>query len=303
MNKPIKTAVFPVGGLGTRFLPATKSMPKEMLPVASKPLIQYAFEEAVEAGIEQFIFITGRNKNAISNHFDHSYELESILLDKGKGDLLAMSRDWMPAAGQTAFVRQQKPLGLGHAVWCARHLISNEPFAVLLADDMFLSPGGSLTKQMVDAYAKAGGGNIIAISDVPREHTERYGIIEGKTLENGLINISSMVEKPKPSAAPSTLAISGRYILQPEIFDYLEEHKTGSGGEIQLTDAMAAMLKSSPFYGYVFEGKRFDCGNQLGFLDANIAFALKEASDRESVLDILRHYTNENADSKQRANG
>jgi UTP--glucose-1-phosphate uridylyltransferase len=289
---PVRTAVFPVGGLGTRFLPATKSMPKEMLPVASKPLIQYAYEEAVEAGIEQFIFITGRNKNAISNHFDHSYELEQTLHDKGKDDFLASVRDWMPGAGQTAFVRQQSPLGLGHAVWCARNLIGDQPFAVLLADDMFMTPKGSLLKQMVTAYEKSGGGNIIAVSEIPREQTDRYGIVVGqKQVGNDLVKITDMVEKPKPAEAPSTLAISGRYILTPDIFASLEKGVKGSGGEIQLTDAMASRLGDEPYYGYIFEGRRFDCGDKLGFLEANIAFALEEAKDKNAIRDILRQYS------------
>jgi UTP--glucose-1-phosphate uridylyltransferase len=287
--KRLRKAVFPVGGLGTRFLPATKSLPKEMLPVASKPLIQYAFEEAVAAGIEEFIFITGRNKNAISNHFDHSYELQNVLTEKEKADELFITRGWLPDAGHIAFVRQQEPLGLGHAVWCARNFIGEEPFAVLLADEMMLVKGGFL-KQMAENYHQHGG-NHIAVADVAREHTSRYGIIDPETDDGGLIKIRGMVEKPKPENAPSTLSITGRYILQPEIFSYLEQGKRGSGNEIQLTDAMAQMLGSSPFYGVRCNGRRFDCGSQLGFLEANIAYALEQESMREQVREMLKKYS------------
>lgn len=287
--KPLRKAVFPVGGLGTRFLPVTKALPKEMLPVASKPLIHYAFEEARAAGIEEFIFITGRNKNAISNHFDHSYELQHHLSDKEKAEELALTRDWLPAAGHIAFVRQQEPLGLGHAVWCARHFIGNEPFAVLLADEMLLHKGGFL-KEMANIYHKRGG-NVIALAETKREETRKYGIIDPESEDAEVIKIKGMVEKPKPEEAPSTLSITGRYILQPEIFDFLAQGKRGSGGEIQLTDAMAAMLPTSPFYGMRFKGKRFDCGNKLGFLEANIAYALEEEDMRDAVLGILQGFS------------
>jgi UTP--glucose-1-phosphate uridylyltransferase len=287
-HKRLRKAVFPVGGLGTRFLPVTKSLPKEMLPVASKPLIQYAFEEAVAAGIEEFIFITGRNKNAISNHFDHSYELQRVLSEKEKEEELHITKGWLPHAGQIAFVRQQEPLGLGHAVWCARNFIGNEPFAVLLADEMMLVKDGFL-KQMVENYHQHGG-NHIAVAEVPREQTSRYGIIDPEATDGPLIKIRGMVEKPDPQYAPSTLSITGRYILQPEIFDYLEKGKRGSGNEIQLTDAMAQMLTSSPFYAVKCDGKRFDCGNQLGFLEANIAYALEQPAMREKVLELLKNY-------------
>lgn len=286
--KRLRKAVFPVGGLGTRFLPVTKSLPKEMLPVASKPLIQYAFEEAAAAGIEQFIFITGRNKNAISNHFDHSYELQKVLSEKEKEEELHITRGWLPHAGQIAFVRQQEPLGLGHAVWCARNFIGDEPFAVLLADEMMLVKDGFL-KQMADSYHQYGG-NHVAVADVPRERTKSYGIIDPDYTDGPLIKIRGMVEKPDPAYAPSTLSITGRYILQPEIFGYLEKGKRGSGNEIQLTDAMAQMLGESPFYANKFDGKRFDCGNQLGFLEANIAYALEQESMYDHVQALLKTY-------------
>lgn len=286
--KRLRKAVFPVGGLGTRFLPATKSMPKEMLPVASKPLIQYAFEEALAAGIEQFIFVTGRNKNAISNHFDHSYELQQHLSEKDKARELGLAREWLPPAGQVAFVRQQEPLGLGHAVWCARNFIGDEPFAVLLADEMLLHKGGFL-KEMATLYNETGG-NIIGLAEVEREHIKRYGIIDPEQHEGGIIRIRGMVEKPEPEAAPSNLCIIGRYILQPEIFSYLERGKRGSGGEIQLTDSMADMLATSPFYGLPFTGRRFDCGNPLGFLEANIAYALEQHENTAAVKKMLQEF-------------
>ncbi|MCH2038810.1 MAG: UTP--glucose-1-phosphate uridylyltransferase GalU, partial [Rickettsiales bacterium] len=273
MSSKIRKVVFPVGGLGTRFLPATKSMPKEMLPVNTKPLIQYAFEEAQKAGIEEFIFITGRNKNAISNHFDHAYELQSVLTEKEKQELLVQTKDWLPTAGNIAFVRQQAPLGLGHAVWCARNFIGDEPFAVMLADELILSQKGMLA-EMVEAYEKVGG-NIIGLHEVPNEHTDRYGIAKVDTYDESMCRIDKMVEKPKIQDAPSNLALIGRYILQPEIFTFLENQKRGSGGEIQLTDSMQSMLDDDGrFYGVVSSGNRYDCGNRIGFLEANIAFSL-----------------------------
>ncbi len=286
--KRLRKAVFPVGGLGTRFLPATKSMPKEMLPVASKPLIQYAFEEALQAGIEQFIFITGRNKNAISNHFDHSYELQQHLSEKDKAYELELAKGWLPPAGQVAFVRQQEPLGLGHAVWCARNFIGDEPFAVLLADEMLLHPGGFL-KEMANLYHERGG-NIIGLAEVERAHIQRYGIIDPATQEGDIVSIRGMVEKPAPEAAPSNLCIIGRYILQPEIFTYLERGNRGSGGEIQLTDSMADMVETSPFYGVTYHGKRFDCGNPLGFLEANIAYALDQQENKTAIKQMLQEF-------------
>lgn len=273
----IKKAVFPVGGLGTRFLPATKALPKEMLPIASKPLIQHAFEEARDAGIEEFIFITGRNKNIITNHFDCVYELESHLSKKDKHDALELTRNWVPDAGNIAFIRQQHPLGLGHAVWCARHFIKDEPFAVLLADELFLSnKSSSLLSEMVKKYNKAPG-NIVAVSEVEKHLTDRYGIVKPKgDFESGMVKILDMVEKPKPADAPSNISIVGRYILEPGIFNRLEKTEKGSGGEIQLTDAIKSMIKSTDTYGYMLDGKRLDCGNPLGFLQANIEFAMRD---------------------------
>ncbi len=272
----VRKAVFPVGGLGTRFLPATKSMPKEMLPVVDKPIIHYAFEEARDAGIEQFIFITGRNKNAISNHFDHSYELENILTAKNKKKELALTRGWVPPAGNIFFTRQQEPMGLGHAVWCARHLIGDEPFAVILADDMVLSETPAL-KQMCQAYGNLGG-NMLAVTEIPREHTASYGIVDidtkAKPADARAVKAKGLVEKPKPEDAPSTLSIIGRYILQPEIFQALSKQEPGAGGEIQLTDAISSLIKTQAVYGYKYEGTRYDCGGLTGFVAANVAYAL-----------------------------
>lgn len=287
MTIKIKKAVFPVGGLGTRFLPATKSTPKEMLPVANKPLIQYAFEEAKNAGIEEFIFITGRNKNAINNHFDHAYELQSNLDEKGKEKELKEVISWMPMAGQIAFVRQQEPLGLGHAVWCARNFIGNEPFVVILADEMILDRNNFL-KSMIDFQSQTEtNSSVVAVAPVDNQDLNKYGIIKA---DNNSKKILDMVEKPAINEAPSNLAINGRYILQPEIFNYLSKCQKGSGGEIQLTDAMKAMAKDYPFYYKTFEGIRFDCGNVLGFLEANIAFALENPKIKNEFLTILKKY-------------
>ena len=288
MAQKIRKVVFPVGGLGTRFLPATKAIAKEMLPVVDKPLIHYAFDEAREAGIEQFIFVTGRNKNAITNHFDNSYELQRILTDKNKQKELELTKQWMPQAGKIIFTRQQEPLGLGHAVWCARHWIGDEPFAVILADDLVLSQKPCL-KQMIDAYEQAPG-NMAAVMDVPREKTSSYGILDISEEKGDLVKATGLVEKPKPEDAPSTLSIIGRYILQPGIFDELEKGKPGAGGEIQLTDAISRMIGSTDFHGYRFEGVRYDCGQQAGFLEANIAFAMQREDLREAVKEFLPKY-------------
>ncbi|MCH7931165.1 MAG: UTP--glucose-1-phosphate uridylyltransferase GalU [Proteobacteria bacterium] len=288
MPQPIKKAVFPVGGLGTRFLPATKAMPKEMLTVVDKPLIHYAVEEAKAAGIEEFIFVTGRGKSAIEDHFDHSHELQDTLAARGKTEALAALRDWLPGPGQVAYTRQQEPLGLGHAVWCARHLVGDEPFAVLLADDLVLAETPCL-KQLVDAYAETGG-NLVAVMDVPREHTGRYGILDVSSDDGHRVEVAGLVEKPDPAVAPSTLSIIGRYILLPEVFGHLARQESGAGGEIQLTDAMARMIGGSPFHGVRFEGRRFDCGDRVGFVHANVAFALARDDLRDDVEAFLRAY-------------
>ncbi len=287
-QKKIKKVVFPVGGLGTRFLPATKSLPKEMLPVFNKPLIQYAFEEAVNAGIEEFIFITGRNKNSINNHFDHAYELREVLNKKSKQTELELTTKWMPQAGQIAFIRQQEPLGLGHAVWCARNFIGDEPFAVILADELLKSESGFL-KEMVETYEAQGqaDANIMGVYPVAKEHTNKYGII-AYSQEGQQLKITDMVEKPEPQDAPSNLALVGRYILQPGIFAELAKQEKGSGGEIQLTDAMAKLNNGQNFYAAKFAGERFDCGNPLGFLEANIAFG--HAAYPEQVAELVKKY-------------
>lgn len=285
MTHKVKKAVFPVGGLGTRFLPATKAMPKEMLPVVDKPLIQYAVEEAKAAGIEEFIFVTGRGKSAIEDHFDHSFELQNTLASHGKTAMLQEVISPVMEPGQICYVRQQEPLGLGHAVWCARHLIGDEPFAVLLADDLIKSNTPCL-KQMVAAHA-ALGGNMVAVMDVPRAHTSRYGILAPGKTAGDVTEVKGLVEKPPVEHAPSTLAVIGRYILQPDVFRHLSDQEKGAGGEIQLTDAMAKMLGAMPFNGLRFEGKRFDCGDKVGFLSANISFALERPDMRDGVLSFL----------------
>ena len=285
MVKPVRKAVFPVAGQGTRFLPATKAMPKEMLTIVDRPLIQYAVDEAREAGIEEFIFVTGRAKSAIEDHFDHSAELERSLEESGKQDALAAISEWVPEPGQISYTRQQKPLGLGHAVWCARYHIHDEPFAVLLADDLILAKPGCL-KQMLEIYNDVGG-NVVAAEDVPREHTARYGILDVVEDDGRLARAKGLVEKPDPDAAPSTLSIIGRYILQPEVFVELDRPEKGAGGEIQLTDAMARTIGDVPFHGFRFDGKRYDCGNKLGFIEANIAFALDRDEMKDEMADIL----------------
>ncbi|MBI1182589.1 MAG: UTP--glucose-1-phosphate uridylyltransferase GalU [Alphaproteobacteria bacterium] len=286
MNRQVRKAVFPVGGMGTRFLPATKAMPKEMLPVVDKPLIQYAVEEAQAAGIEEFIFVTGRGKTAIENHFDRSTELEALLAEKDKDEALNELLESMPKAGQVCYTRQMDPLGLGHAVWCARNLVGDEPFAVLLADDL-VKAETSCVKQMVDAYESVGG-NMVALMDVPPDHTSRYGIIAPGAVRGRLTEVTGLVEKPKPADAPSTQAVVGRYILQPEVFRHLAEQRRGAGGEIQLTDAMAQMIGSVPFHGYRFEGIRFDCGDKVGFLEANLAYALERDDLRDGVVSFIK---------------
>ena len=269
-STPLRKAVFPVGGLGTRFLPATKASPKEMLPVVDRPLIQYAVDEAIEAGIELMIFVTGRGKSAIEDHFDLAYELEATLRAKGKSlDLLHQTR---LAPGAVAYVRQQEPLGLGHAVWCARDIVGDEPFAVLLADDFMVGEPGCL-KQMVDAYNNTGG-NLICAQEVADGQTDRYGVIMPGARDGALTQVRGLVEKPAAGTAPSNLAVIGRYILQPEVMRVLAAQAVGAGGEIQLTDAMAQMIDDQPFYGLTFSGTRFDCGDKTGFVQATIATAL-----------------------------
>ena len=289
MYRPVRKAVFPVAGLGTRFLPATKAMPKEMLPIVDKPLIHYAVEEAKAAGIEQFFFVTSRGKSAIDDHFDRAFELEATLRERGKEDILAELEARLPEPGQIAYTRQQTPLGLGHAVWCARELVGDEPFAVLLADDLMVCEVPCLT-QMVAAYRETGG-NLAAIIEVPRAHTQRYGVLDVVHDDGKLVQARGVVEKPDPAAAPSTLTIIGRYIIQPEVFGHLARAEPGSGGEIQLTDALAKLINDGQaFHGLRFDGKRFDCGDKLGYLEANIALGLRHPELGAGLLNILSAY-------------
>ena len=287
--KPVRKAIFPVGGLGTRFLPATKALPKEMLPVVDKPLIEYAVDEARAAGIEEFIFVTGRGKTAIEDHFDSHYELEQTLRERGKAHELAQVNRAKFQPGQVAYVRQMAPLGLGHAVWCAHHLINDEPFAVLLADDLIQSDKPTLA-EMVEVYEEHGG-NVVSLMEVPDEHTSRYGVIEPGRDDGRLVEIRGLVEKPDPADAPSNLAIVGRYILQPHIMEHLGRGKSGAGNESQLTDSMLELVGSSPFHGLRLSGKRYDCGDKAGFLAAGVAFALNRedlgASFRERLIGLL----------------
>jgi len=268
----IRKAVFPVAGLGTRFLPATKAMPKEMLPIVDKPLIQYAVEEAFQSGIEQIIFVTGRNKEALEDHFDRHNGLESTLLEKNKTELLNSIKGIVPDKGTIIYTRQSKPLGLGHAIWCARDIVGNEPFAVLLADDLIKSETPVLA-QMLTAYEKIQS-SLVAVVEVPKNDTDKYGILDAEQSKEGLSKIRGLIEKPDPDEAPSNLAIIGRYILTPEIFTILDQKEKGAGGEIQLTDAMAKLLDTQSIFGLQFEGQRFDCGDKAGFQMANLSFAL-----------------------------
>jgi UTP--glucose-1-phosphate uridylyltransferase len=288
MTRRVRKAVFPVGGMGTRFLPATKAMPKEMLPVVDKPLIQYAVEEAAAAGCEHFIFVTGRGKNALEDHFDHNPELERILKERGKFDLVEAVTSWMPKSGQISYTRQSEPLGLGHAVWCARDLVADEPFAVLLPDDLILSKTACL-KQMAAVHTEVGG-HVVAVSDVPREHTKRYGILDVEHDNGRLARARGLVEKPDPDVAPSTLSIIGRYILHPAVFDVLDKKEKGAGGEIQLTDAISQTIGMVPFHGLRFEGARFDCGDKVGWLEANLAFALARDDMAEAARDLITRF-------------
>ncbi len=289
MKRRVRKAVFPVAGLGTRFLPATKAMPKEMLPVVDKPLIHYAVEEAKAAGIEQFFFVTSRQKSAIEDHFDHAFELETMLRERGKIDLLSELEARMPQPGQITYTRQQIPLGLGHAVWCARALVGDEPFAVLLADDLLLCERPCLA-QMIEAYARTGG-NLAAVVEVPREETRRYGVLDVIADDGRLARARGLVEKPDPAAAPSTLTIIGRYIIQPEVFAHLSCGKPGSNDEIQLTDALSKLIADGQaFHGVRFEGKRFDCGDKLGFLEATIALGLAHPELGMGLRQVLKSY-------------
>ena len=284
----IRTAVFPVAGLGTRMLPATKAIPKEMLPVVDKPIIQYAFDEARAAGIERFVFVTGRGKGAIEDHFDAAYELDDTLTKKGKLAELDSVTSWLPEPGALSFVRQPKPLGLGHAVWCARHLVGDEPFAVILVDDMVVADVACM-RQMVEAHNETRG-NIVAVEEVPAEHTDRYGVLDPLDDNGRLVSIKGLVEKPHPAEAPSRLAIIGRYILTPEVFSHLDRQQTGAGGEIQLTDAMAAMIGDQPFHGLRFAGQRYDCGTRLGYLEATVACAMARDDLRSGVRAVLERH-------------
>ena len=281
----IKKAIFPVGGLGTRFLPATKSMPKEMLPIVDKPLIQYAVEEAADAGIEQFIFVTSRGKSAIENHFDHSFELENNLLSKGKRDTLKTAQEMLKIPGSFAYVRQQEPAGLGHAIWCARHLIANEPVAVILADDLIY--GTSTIKEMINNYT---AGNMLAVMEVDKNEISSYGIITpGKVLSDNVTEILGLVEKPPADKAPSNEAVVGRYIIEPAVFDVLEKQNRGASNEIQLTDAIASRIGKSLCSGYKFSGERFDCGSKLGFIQANIKLSLQRSNINKELMSWLQH--------------
>ena len=288
MIKKLRKAVLPVAGLGTRFLPATKATAKEMLPVVDKPLIQYAVEEARAAGIEQFCLVTGRGKTALVEHFDVAYELEATLRERDKTEALASLKGAQSEPGSIVTVRQQVPLGLGHAIWCARAFIGDDPFAILLPDDLVLSEKPCLA-QLADAYYETGG-NVVAVTEVPPEQTNRYGILKVGRDDGRLVEVTGLVEKPEPKDAPSNLSIIGRYILMPEVIKYLALMERGAGNEVQLTDAMARLIGEQPFYGLRYEGHRFDCGDKIGFLEAQIAFALKRPEMADAVRGFLKKY-------------
>ncbi len=290
MIKTLRKAVLPVAGLGTRFLPATKAMPKEMLTVVDKPLIQYAVDEARAAGIEQFCMVTGRGKTALIDHFDIAFELEATLAERNKREALALLRSEAMPPGSITTVRQQVPLGLGHAIWCARTFIGDDPFAILLPDDLVLSETPCL-EQLADVYHKTGG-NVVAVTQVPHEQTNRYGILKIGATEGNLVEVTGLVEKPAPKDAPSDLSIIGRYVLLPQVVTYLSQMERGAGNEVQLTDAMAKMIGHTPFHGLKFEGKRFDCGDKVGFLEAQIAFALARPDLADAVRTFLKNYVN-----------
>jgi len=287
MAQRVRKAVLPVAGLGTRFLPATKAMPKEMLTVVDRPLIQYAIEECLAAGIEEFVFVTGRNKSALEDHFDAAYELEDTLVKRGKKRELKQTQEATIRPGNAIFTRQQQPLGLGHAVWCARELVGDEPFAVLLPDMLMAGEPGCLA-QMVAAYHEVGG-NMLAVEECDPARTDQYGIVGVGETVGKAFRITSMIEKPKPADAPSNLFINGRYILQPEIFALLGEHRRGVGNEIQLTDAMIALAAKQPFYGFRYHGRTYDCGSKAGLVQANVALALGRSDIAPAVADEMRN--------------
>jgi UTP--glucose-1-phosphate uridylyltransferase len=283
-HKPIRKAVFPVAGLGTRFLPATKAIPKEMLPIVDRPLIQYAVDEAREAGIEQMIFVTGRGKSAIEDHFDIAFELERTMLDRGKD--LSVLEPTRLGPGNCAYVRQQEPMGLGHAIWCARDIVGDEPFAIFLPDEFMHGSPGCMA-QMVAAYNETGG-NVISVLEVPRDKVSSYGVIDPGAQNGALTEVKGLVEKPAVEDAPSNLIISGRYILQPEVMRTLEHQEKGAGGEIQLTDAMAKMIGHQPFHAVTFAGKRYDCGSKVGYIEANLAIALERPDMADEIREIAK---------------
>jgi UTP--glucose-1-phosphate uridylyltransferase len=289
MSTPIRTAVFPVAGLGTRFLPATKAIPKEMLVVGDKPLIQHAVEEARASGIEQFIFVTSQGKTAIEDHFDVDLVLENTLIQRGRDDIVEMLRSNQLKPGEAIFIRQQRPLGLGHAVWCTRNLVGNQPFALILADDLILN-GAPCLKQMIEAYQKIGHGNFAAVMDVEPDQVSRYGILDIEKDENDIVQAKGVIEKPDTDQSPSNTAIVGRYILDPKIFDLLNVQQPKTGHEIQLTDSFNPLIKESGFFGVRFQGERFDCGTKEGWLEANIAYACSDASFRKHFQNILTKY-------------
>lgn len=286
----IRKAVFPVAGLGTRVLPATKAMPKEMLTIVDRPLIQYVFDEAREAGIEHFVFVTGRNKSAIEDHFDRQFELDETLKARGKKAETDLLAQFQPDAGAVSFTRQQAPLGLGHAVWCARDIVGHEPFAVVLPDELVLNAPGCLKQMMQAAETLGPKSNVVAVEAVPDDMTHNYGICGVGKRSSNIFEIDGMVEKPPKGTAPSNLSITGRYILQPEIFEILGNQERGAGGEIQLTDAMIGLSKSQPFYGLEFDGERHDCGSRSGFLRANIAFGMARPDLREGLRAEMKKY-------------
>ena len=293
--KPVKKAVLPVAGFGTRVLPATKTVPKEMLTVVDRPALQYVVDEAVDAGIEHFVFVTARGKNAIEDYFDSAYELEDALKRKGKKNIYDALKSKQPLEGSMSFVRQQEAKGLGHAVWCARDIIGNDPFAVLLPDVLIQTDTRSCLAQMMDAYHKVGG-NIIAVDSVPDERVSDYGVIKPKnlqTVDNNIISMDGMVEKPALKDAPSNLKITGRYILQPELMGLLKDQAAGAGGEIQLTDAMARLMKTQDFHAFVYEGQDYDCGSKLGYFEAVMAFAKTHPEIGEDVRDLISNSENQ----------